>query len=81
MQLEKEIAVFEKLKPQLLEHHLGKFALIIGESVVGVYDSPQTAYVAGLAAHGNVPMLIKIITEHEGVETIPALVLGLYAVH
>lgn len=57
--LDREYASFESRKDDLRRLHLGKFAVIVGEELVGVYDTDAAAYEAGLAAKGNVPMLIK----------------------
>ncbi len=75
--LEEETKHFESIKEGLLEHHKGKFALIIGSELLGVFDTAEKAYETGIGAHGNVPMLIKPILEHEPVESMPALTLGL----
>lgn len=78
MVLEKERAFFETKKQELLKHHPGKVALIVGEELLGVFDTRDAAYAAGLEAKGNVPMFIQEITpEGEAKGSIPALVLGL----
>jgi hypothetical protein len=81
MALEKELAHFEAIKPQLLEHHEGKFVLVIGEEMLGVFDNGEDAYARGIDLKGNVPMLIKRIQRVDPVERIPAMVLGLINAH
>jgi len=77
MPLETELAHYEVLKAELLKHHEGKYALIIGQDLLGVYDHSEEAYAHGLEKCGNVPMLIKHITKDEKIDIIPALTLGL----
>jgi hypothetical protein len=78
MPLETELAHYEVLKAELLKHHEGKYALIIGQDLLGVYDHSEEAYAHGLEKCGNVPMLIKHITKDEKIDIIPALTLGLF---
>lgn len=77
MGLEAEIRYFEAHKQELLKHHEGKFALVVGESLLGVFDSDEEAYKAGLTQVGNRPMLIKQILRAEPTQSAPALALGL----
>ena len=77
MPLEIELTHFDAIKGELLQHHEGKFALVIGTELLGVFDSGEAAYAAGLGKRGNVPMLIKQITQGERTESVPAMTLGL----
>lgn len=77
MALEQELAYFESVKEQLLQHHEGKYALIIGRELVGVFDHRDEAYKVGIETRGNVPMLIKVIRRQEPIEAVPAMNLGL----
>lgn len=77
MALEKELQFFEAHRAEWLQHHQGKFALVVGEELAGVYDSPQTAFEAGIDKFGNIAMLIKQILPTDPVAHIPALTLGL----
>ena len=79
--LEAELRHFEAIKEELLGHHDGKFALIIGSELIGIFDSQAQAYETGVRSRGNVPMLIKKIARDEGVESIPVLTLGLLHAH
>ncbi len=81
MPLEAEIEHFKSIKPELLRHHKGKYALIAGTELLGVFDEPQSAYAVGVQRLGNVPMLIKLITEEEPTESVPAMTLGLLRAH
>lgn len=77
MALEIELRHFESIKADLLQHQEGKYALIIGTELIGVFDHREEAYKTGVEKRGNVPMLIKLITREETAETIPAMTLGL----
>ena len=77
MALDTELRYFESIKGELLQHHEGKYALVIGTDLVGVFDHSEEAYKAGIEQRGNVPMLIKRFSKDDPVETIPAMTLGL----
>lgn len=81
MALETELGFYESIKDDLLRHHEGKFVLIIGREQLGVFDRSEDAYKHGITLRGNVPMLIKQITQNDPVERIPAMVLGLINAH
>ncbi len=78
---EAENAAFESRKEELLKLCEGKFAVFKGEEFLGVFDSPQAAYAAGIEKYGNVSFLIKHVTSRERVEQVPALYLGLLNAH
>ena len=71
-----ELSAYEKRKTELLLLCEGKFAVFRGGEFLGVYDSPQAAYDAGLVKWGNVSFLIKPVVREEIMEKIPALFLG-----
>lgn len=75
--LETELQTYESQKKDLLGKSEGKFVLIKGREILGVYDSPEAAYSDGLRRLGNVPMLIKRIMREEPSVWVPALQLGL----
>lgn len=81
MALETESTFYETISSQLLEHNKGKFALVVGNELLGIFDRPDTAYARGIELRGNVPMLIKPITDEQKIESIPAMVLGLINAH
>ena len=56
--LQEEVAFYRERKAELLEKYEGKFVLIKGKGLLGVFDSPSAAYEEGLRRIGNVPMLI-----------------------
>lgn len=80
MALEKELAYFTSILDELLKHHEGKFALVVGESLEGTFDTRDAAYNAGIDQFGNIPMLIKKIERDEPTESIPAMSFGLISV-
>lgn len=77
MVLDAELQHFEAIKNELLQHSEGRFALIIGSELLGVFDTQAEAYRVGMEKRGNVPMLIKQILKEEPKVRIPAMSLGL----
>jgi hypothetical protein len=66
MALEKEIATYDRKKPELLANE-GKFVLIHGDDVAGIWDTWEEALGAGYDKFGLKPFMVKQI---EAVETI-----------
>jgi len=77
MPLETELALFEKLKPELLKNHEGKFALIHGSDFIGAFDTAENAYADGVKRWGRDSFLVKKIAAKEEVYRNQALSLGL----
>ncbi len=75
--LRTELAYYERIKPELLQHNAGQFALIKGEELIGTFTKREEAYEAGVKRFGNVPMLIRQVLLAEPVQQIPALTHGL----
>jgi hypothetical protein len=75
--LHKELAFFESQRQVLLAAHEGKFALIKGCELAGIYASEAEAYAAGLEKFGNEPFLIKRVQRQDPTGQIPALHFGL----
>ena len=71
-----ELAFFDGHLKEWLATHSGKFALIKGDALAGVFDTPHAAYEAGVRQFGNVPMLIRLVVEDQPVQSAPALVHG-----
>jgi len=65
--LQEEYETYMRFKPSLLETAKGKYALIKGHHVLGVFDEFEVAYGAGLKRLGNVPMFIHKVVEVEPV--------------
>lgn len=63
--LDAEIKTYERQRDNLLGTSEGKFVLIHGNQVVGIYDSKMDAITAGYQQFGNVPFLVKQIVKVE----------------
>jgi hypothetical protein len=61
--LETELRYFQEHRTDLLVSSEGKFALVKGESLIGVFDSEDDAIRHGYQNLGNVSFLVKQITE------------------
>ena len=77
MALETELAYFEASRAEWVKTHEGKYALVHGEKLAGVYDTADAAYEVGVGAWGNIPFLVKQIFLQDPLEQAPALVHGL----
>lgn len=77
MALEKELALFEKMKPDWLKIYEGKFVLIKGEEFLGAFDTPDNAYTEGVRRFGREAFLVKKVSAVEEVYRNQALSLGL----
>lgn len=71
---DREIATYERLKPELLEKGEGRWIVIVGEDVLGPFDEISDAERAGLRRFGEGPMFIKQVLTEEP----PPLVLPPY---
>lgn len=66
MALERELATFAKQREGLLAASEGRFALIVGERLVGTYASYDDALQEGYKVAGiGTPFLVKAITRIE----------------
>lgn len=61
--LQEELAFFERQRLDLLARAPGKYALIKGSEVIGIFDTEIEAARAGYRQIGNEPFLIKHIVE------------------
>ena len=77
MALERELAFFNAHREEFLKHYRGKFVVIVGDEVVGTFDTADFAYRVGLTLKGNIPMLIKKVEARDFVEVLPVMVFGL----
>lgn len=66
---ETEEATFERELPRLLEAHRGRWVLLRGAEIGGVFDERRAAVRAGRRRWGNVPIYVRHITEEEEYET------------
>jgi hypothetical protein len=61
--LQKELETYEKQKPSLLGEGEGKFVAILGDEVLGLWDTYEDALKAGFARCGpRTPFLVKQIS-------------------
>lgn len=59
----RELSFFERERMRLLNRANGKFALVKGEELIGIYDTEMDAVRAGYRQFGNEAFLIKHIVE------------------
>lgn len=64
--LQQELETYNKALPELLQS-AGKFALVKGDEVAGVYDSYSDALKIGYERFGLVPFLVKRVAPTEQV--------------
>jgi hypothetical protein len=62
-ELETEIHHFDEHRAELLRDAAGKFALVKGQRILGVFDTENAAIRHGYETLGNVAFLVKRITE------------------
>ena len=65
--LTQEVEHYEAIKPTLWPAHDGEYVVIKNREVLGIFATHDEAYVAGLQAFGNVPMLVRKILEKQPV--------------
>jgi hypothetical protein len=68
MALEKELATYQKKLEELLPHE-GKYVLIGGEEIAGIWDTYEDALQAGYQKYGLHPFLVKRIEWVESIHT------------
>lgn len=61
--LDLEVRYFNEHRGELLATSAGKFALVKGEALIGIFDSETAAIRHGYQTLGNVPFLVKQVTE------------------
>ncbi len=77
MPLEQEVAYYNSIRAELIKNHEGKFALIKGEKLFGVFDQAESAYGEGVKLFGSQTFLVKQILRDDPVETTATLTVGL----
>lgn len=65
-QLERELQTYYKHKADLLSKAKGKYVLIKGEEIIGIFPRQFAAINQGYRQLGTVPFLVKRIIEVEG---------------
>lgn len=76
--LQRELAYFESRRPEFLREHAGKFVVIGGETVCGIFDDDLTAFDAGVTSFGDRPFLIKQVLPEDALDLAPAAACGLF---
>jgi hypothetical protein len=74
--LEKERKFFESHQTEWEKVHLGKFALVRGEELAGVFDDASTAVTEGAKRFEGSPYLVRRVGDRDGEVDVPALTLG-----
>lgn len=65
--LQVETRTYAEKLPHLMMGHIGKFVVIKGVEVIGIYDSYQDALTFGYQRAGLTPFLVKKIAPSESV--------------
>jgi hypothetical protein len=76
--LQTEREFFKANQSEWMKTHNGKFVLIKGSSLVGVFDSPENAVSDGLKRFGSESFLVRGVGETDEALRIPALMFGLF---
>ena len=75
--LQQERKFFQEHQAEWQRIHPGKFVLVKGETLGGVFDSDATAVSEGIRRFGLEPFLVRNVEEKEEAIRIPALMFGL----
>jgi hypothetical protein len=75
--LEQERKFFANHQGEWEKAHPGKFVLVKGESLIGVFDSDRTAVSEGIRKFGLESFLVRNVVEKEEAIRIPALMFDL----
>lgn len=75
--LQKEREFFKANQAEWVKMHSGKFVLVKGEKLIGVFDSDQKAVAEGLRLFGHESFLVRGVNEQDETLRIPALMFGL----
>jgi len=81
MALEQELKFFAENKTKLTKAHFGKFVLVKGSELIGVFDNAETALTEGAKRFGTESFLVRQLNPEEKDIYIPALALGLLHAH
>ncbi len=57
--IDRELAAYEKMRPELEAQHMSKWVLIRGGKLVGVFDSMEAAAQDAVPRFGRGPYLIR----------------------
>lgn len=59
--IDREISAYEAMQPDLEAHHMGEWAVVRGEELVGTYPSFEVAASNAVTRFGRGPYLIRQI--------------------
>lgn len=76
-----EYKYYQSIKSRLLKESEGKYALIKGNELLGLFDTDIDAYQVGVSKFGNDPFLIIKVSSEEEKYWMPTLELGLLDVN
>ena len=71
--LDREIEAFDRMKPDLEQHHMGKFVVIRDAALIGAFDTLDAAATEAVRQFGRGPYLIRQVGAPP--PTLPASVL------
>lgn len=71
--LSAEVQAFEKMLPELMKH-AGKFALIHGNTLAGVYTAYEDALKIGYEKYGVTPFLVRKIAQTQHIAFISRMI-------
>lgn len=74
--LKVEVVTFNENLEKWLATYEGKFALVVGDRLIGTFDTAEAAFEAGVAHFGGRAMLIRRIERQQAVDRNPALLCG-----
>jgi hypothetical protein len=80
MALERELATFQANLPTLVEKHTGRYVLVHGEQVIGVWDAKAEALEEGYRRFNLEPFLVKRIVADEKPTFVPRGILEQFLV-
>jgi hypothetical protein len=72
--LAEERASYRDRLPELVRKHEGRFVLIKGQNVIGVFSDRSTALQEGYSRFGVVPFLVRQVAASEPVVYLPNVV-------
>jgi hypothetical protein len=75
--LEQELAFYEEHRTEWLTKHPGRFVLVNGRELIGVFDNQDDALSEGARRFGLASFLVRRVEEAEELVQVPALTLGL----
>lgn len=79
--LDTERDVYSKHATEWADHYPGKFAVVKGDSLAGVFDTIDEALAAGARSYGLQPFLVRQLGQPPEQISIPALTMGLLRAH